>query len=1111
MNTKNLIVLFLFIAGICFGFGTTRYVNLNNAFPNPPYTSWADAARTIQDAVDVGEFGDTILINDGTYTLTNEISVNYTLIIKSVNGPNATIVDGNDSNRCFNITAPISIYGLTITNGYTTFNGAGIYCSDNSTIVSNCIFDSNHADINGGGLYKGKAVDCTFNENIANSYGGGTYSSIATNCTFNKNSATQDGGAAYSGTVYNCYFSYNIAYGYGGGMYDGTAYNSIFFRNEADYGGGMSKGAANNCSFTLNKAYKDAGGMHNGTANGCNFTQNLAKYHGGGAQYTTASDCSFSFNTAYLAGGGMSWGTASNCLFDSNFATNGGGTINATAINCMFDNNSADNGGGMQYGTAVNSIFHDNIGGYGGALYDAKAINCTIANNQATTTGGGAYSGSLTNCIIWYNTGTSGDNLSGNPDVSYSCSPEVANGVNGNITANPMFVYSPTNDFRIHTTSPCINAGINSAVTTTNDYAGNQRILTTIVDMGAYEGGTPTPRYVKISNSTPTPPYTTWQHAATNIQDAINAAYKTDTIFISNGVYHINSTIMVTNKLTVIGVNGPDETIIDGGGTTICMEIGPLPATITGLSISNGYSAGIGAGIYCQNVPMIILSNCTFIANTATNSSFPYGSGSGLFRGEAIDCKFINNNAYQGGGMYNGIARNCKFYNNKALLGGAYSLGDAYNCEFRNNSAAGSGGGMYGGTATDSTFTNNSAISGAGAYLIDATNCLFIDNVARDYGGGLYSSTAVNSDFIENESTNYGGGIADSTVTGCYFRSNNALQGGGAYNSSLNNCSLLYNNASLEGGGMHQGSAFASSFYMNNAKYGGGVYYGYATNSIFLKNTANFGGGIYHEKAANCLFRENSAGYGGGAYDTTLINCTLKGNYAATNAGGAYGGIAYNSILWYNESNGGSSNFNNVTMYYSCTPNTSAGFDGNITNHPLFIDKDNNNLHLRRSSPCINAGSNALASGSTDLDGFQRIANGIVDMGAYEYSDDQDGDYIKDSWEVLHFGSITNCAPGDNPDNDGMSNLEEYIAGTDPTNSSSFFHITNVVTSATGIGIEWTPSVSNRFYSVSWGEQITNNPTTISNNMVYPQNSYTDTIHHTNQKGFYNVKVQINE
>ena len=124
------------------------------------------------------------------------------MTIKSVNGPEVTIVDGNDSNRCFNITQPISIYGLTITNGYTTFNGAGIYCNDNSTIVSNCIFDSNHADINGGGMYKGKAIDCKFNENTANSYGGGSYLSIATNCTFNENSATQDGGGAYSGTVY---------------------------------------------------------------------------------------------------------------------------------------------------------------------------------------------------------------------------------------------------------------------------------------------------------------------------------------------------------------------------------------------------------------------------------------------------------------------------------------------------------------------------------------------------------------------------------------------------------------------------------------------------------------------------------------------------------------------------------------------------------------------------------------------------------------------------------------------------------------------------------------------------------------------------------------------
>jgi len=68
--------------------------------------------------------------------------------------------------------------------------------------------------------------------------------------------------------------------------------------------------------------------------------------------------------------------------------------------------------------------------------------------------------------------------------------------VNGCISADPLFSAAETNDFRLHKTSPCKDAGLNllgwmpGAV----DLAGNPRILGSIADIGAYEtragGGT---------------------------------------------------------------------------------------------------------------------------------------------------------------------------------------------------------------------------------------------------------------------------------------------------------------------------------------------------------------------------------------------------------------------------------------------------------------------------------------------------------------------------------------------------------------------------------------------------------------------------------------------
>ncbi|MBI4326863.1 MAG: hypothetical protein HY674_16615 [Chloroflexi bacterium] len=45
---------------------------------------------------------------------------------------------------------------------------------------------------------------------------------------------------------------------------------------------------------------------------------------------------------------------------------------------------------------------------------------------------------------------------------------------------------------------------------------------------------------------------------------------------------------------------------------------------------------------------------------------------------------------------------------------------------------------------------------------------------------------------------------------------------------------------------------------------------------------------------------------------------------------------------------------------------------------------------------------------------------------------DADGDGIPDSWEQQYFGSITNCAHDADPDGDGMPNLPEYLADTNP-------------------------------------------------------------------------------
>ncbi len=50
--------------------------------------------------------------------------------------------------------------------------------------------------------------------------------------------------------------------------------------------------------------------------------------------------------------------------------------------------------------------------------------------------------------------------------------------------------------------------------------------------------------------------------------------------------------------------------------------------------------------------------------------------------------------------------------------------------------------------------------------------------------------------------------------------------------------------------------------------------------------------------------------------------------------------------------------------------------------------------------------------------------------------DDSDGDGLPDSWELQYFGDLRQGSDGD-PDGDGFTNLEEFSAETDPTDSTS--------------------------------------------------------------------------
>lgn len=642
--------------------------------------------------------------------------------------------------------------------------GGGMYLTNTSLSVKNCMFYRNSGNLGGGAAIMSSASEPTF-----------------TRCTFHSNTAGDGAGAINwtSSPVFNdCVFSDNVASGNGGGVANMQANPSFadcrFTGNSADAGGGIANNQSNptitNSNFINNKA-RNGGGMSNGggliTLNGCAFSGNTSEADGGGLHnimtQVSFTKCVFEGNRAEQRGGAMrndrTTATIRNSRIITNYSPQGGGIMNESCpsvsiINSTFSGNTA-----MQAAAMISGLCEAVV-----------MTNCTVWGNVASMSAGGLLNFqspfTLGNSIVW---GNETNGVTNTPEVSLNSQggvlPVITNSLianwggsdnwddlrgvdgGGNIDIDPAFAsVIPTDANFLHLTalSPARDAGSNTAYTTAGgnlandkDLAGNPRSFGPSIDMGAYENqqaqAVMRVLYVDATGGDDGADGTSWATAFKTLSHALtlaNADTDVDTILVAKGTYYPTGNASGTNRAETFHIARGGIKIFGGydagtGQRNLAAHRTILSGAIgdAGSPADNSYHIMVIAGIPADADSIEV--NGLVIADSRAD-----GGGSTSYNGVDVA-------QHYGGGIYtkqndlglklrlaNLIIRNNYANYAAGIFNDEQSSPMVVNCQITGNAAAYNGGGML----------NR---NGSSPQII---NCTIAGNEAGD-GAGIFNNT----------------------------------------------------------------------------------------------------------------------------------------------------------------------------------------------------------------------------------------------------------------------------------------------------------------------------------------------------------------------------------
>jgi hypothetical protein len=481
--------------------------------------------------------------------------------------------------------------------------------------------------------------------------------------------------------------------------------------------------------------------------------------------------------------------------------------------------------------------------------------------------------------------------------------------------------------------------------------------------------------------------------------------------FTNDGTVTLGQQVVI-NHVTTINANGHNVVISGSNGVALFEVSSNL--TLTGLTLANGSSQTLGGALDIGDKALVVATRCIFAGNnvTATNgiagangitnsgSTGPNGiagtAGSSATGGAIYNrgslalntCTFTNNSAIAGAGGDGGTggtgATGLFILGGNGGDGGAggsgfggavYNLGNLYviNCSFSGNSAKGGVGGQggAGGAGTTPGMPGNGAGGGTGS------------------GGAIFNGgnmTLIASTLSANITLGGASAIAgvSGNGTGLNGRSGGQGSGGAIFNNwwaVVTNCTF-YTNAAIGGAGGNGGIGAGTFAVPGNGGNGGNGTGGAlaSANTITIVSCTFSSSGAFGgtNGVAGTGSSTASDGNFGNAQGGNIANVgpimTLMESIIASSAFGANTFGAFTDGGW-NLSSDAASSLGSSTSEQKVDPKL-----GSLAAHggPTLT------MALLSGSPAIDK-IDPQRSPPTDQRGFARPANGLSDIGAFEF------------------------------------------------------------------------------------------------------------------------------